>query len=985
MKWLLGSHTLALGFAGLLPYAVLVATPPKTAAKVSYSRDIAPILKTHCESCHSGPYPAGGLGLTGREGIVKGGKSGTLIASNLEKSLLIRRITGAQGPQMPMGLSPLSAADQAKIKEWVVEGMPFDAPAPKHWAYVAPVPPKIPDLHSAWVRNPIDAFVLKEIRANGLHPSPEASRETLIRRVTLDLTGLLPTPREVHEFVADRSPNAYEKVVDRLLASPHYGERQAREWLDLARYADSDGYEKDLNRNNWLYRDWVIDAFNRNEPFDRFTIDQIAGDLLPNSTLQQKVATGFQRNTMFNREGGVDQEEAHFMVELDRAEVTSTVWLGTTLNCCRCHDHKYDPFTQKDYYKMVAFYNNTAVYPRGPKSVGEEKWFEASLKVPDSQQTAALESLKQRAKDLDSRLNSQPTAAEVANWIAASRVPVEWTVVKPTSVSGDKTDQPTVGDDGTVMIAGAPVTDRLSVSLPAMGRPYNSLKLEVLPDPSLPHGGPGRAPNGNFVLSDFRLTGAKPRFAAADYVQEGYDPLNCLTDSGNVWAIHGAEGTAHRFILDLDHEVPAGQAVTLELGCQSEWQKHTIGKFRLSVADHPEATTDLIPASARASDQELAKFYLSHNPDRAQLRVERTGVQQNLDRLEAQVPEALVMEEKPRSGPLVEYIRHRGEFGSKTELVEAGTPAVLNPLPPGRHDRLALAKWLVSRDNPLTARVQVNRMWEQLFGRGIVETAEDFGTRGSPPSNQPLLDYLACRFMNQGWDMKAINRLIVTSSTYRQSSDATPGLLAKDPGNILLARGPRFRMEAEMIHDVALDAGGLLSLKIGGPSVYPYQPDGIWDTPYNSEAWMPSKGEDAYRRGLYTFWKRSSTYPFFTAFDATSREECTVRRIRTNTPLQALALLNDKLMMAAAEGLGKRMESGGRTLPEQLRKGFEICTSRDPTPRETARLEKLEGTLEKLYGTEPKEAIKLGGSARDAAFAMVGNVLLNLDETITKG
>ncbi len=680
---------------------------------------------------------------------------------------------------MPMGLPALSATDTDAIKAWIKAGASFDKGAPrKHWAYIAPVKPKVPELRSTWVHNPIDAFVLARLKDEHLRPSPEASRETLIRRVTLDLTGLPPTPQEVDAFVFDRRADAYDRLVDRLLASPHYGEKQAQGWLDLARYADTDGYEKDLRRTNWKYRDWVIDAFNRNLPYDQFTIDQIAGDMLPDATVDDRIATGFNRNTMFNREGGVNQQEAHFAVVEDRAETTATVWLGSTLGCARCHDHKYDPFLQRDYYKMVAFYNNTQVYPEGPQDVGEEKWFEGALSLPTPEQ---------------------------------------------------KSDQ-------TRLVA-----------------KIASLQAEI---------------------------------------------------------------------------------------------------------------------KASASKEKSAEL---------------AATQKQLDALNGQIQTALTLAEKPVSGPLTEWVRHRGEFTSRTEQVTAGTPGVLPPLKTARADRLALAKWLVAKDNPLTARVEVNRLWEECFGRGIVETSEDFGTRGSPPTHPELLDWLACKFMSEDWNLKSMLRLIVTSATYRQSSDATPLLIERDPRNLLLARGPRFRLDAETIHDEALAASGLLSPKIGGPSVYPSQPEGIWDSPYSGDRWTLSQGDDRYRRGLYTFWKRTAPYPAYMAFDATSRETCTVRRIRTNTPLQALALLNDDFMMQASRALGKRMQRAGTNDPARLTEGFRFCTARRPKPAELTRLKALLVKLKTRYSERPKDAAKLGADPSDAAWVLVGNVLLNLDETITKG
>ncbi len=992
------SKYLTLATVAALPYAYLVANPApvRPAPTVSYGREIAPILKAHCISCHSGAVPAGKLDLSSKAGILRGGQSGSVLSG----SLLLKRIDGSLPPQMPLGLPPLINEDQAKIRTWLQEGMTFDASGPlKHWAYVAPVSPPVPQLGSSWVRNPVDAFVLHKLRESGLHPSVEASKETMIRRASLDLTGLPPTPSEISTFLGDKAPGAYDRLVDRLLASPHYGERQAREWLDLARYADSDGYEKDLGRTAWLYRDWVINAYNQNLPYDTFTIKQIAGDLLPNSTLEDKIATGFQRNTMQNLEGGVDQEEAHFLVELDRAETTSAVWLGSTLNCARCHDHKYDPFTQRDYYKMVAFYNNTKIYPHGPKAVGEEKWLEATLKVPPPTDAAKTTELNREIKQLEEKVENAGKfdPGQFSVWKKQAVIPAVWDGLEPVSASSLKGSQLAIQADGSILSGGqTPDSDCYTIFTKPLGKKVSGLRIEALTDPSLPHLGPGRADNGNFVLNRVRVWSGpqelKLSYAKADYSQPDYNPLNTLSGDMNGWAVSGQQGKPHEIAFTFSEPVPAGAALKIELDSTSGYAKHILGRFRLSTTFGGDPSSWIMPdgikaslsSGSQANDAAVRKYFLENRP---QLEIAKHGLSVDLakiDRMKQGWPTALVMEEKPTTQPLFEWVRHRGEIGSKTEKVLAGTPAILPPLPPGKADRLALAKWLVSKNNPLTARVQVNRMWEQLFGRGLVETSEDFGTRGSRPSHPELLDWLACWFMNHNWDMKALNRLLVTSATYRQSSAASPGVLAKDPENRLLARGPRFRMEAEMIHDVALAAGGILSAKIGGPSVYPYQPDGIWASPYSGENWVPSKGEDASRRAIYTFWKRTAPYPSFIALDAGSRESCTVRRIRTNTPLQALALLNDKLMLQAAQALGKRMELASTDPATRLADGFLICTSRKPVATELTRLETLEKRLESKYGSMPSQAKMLGGTAQDAAYTLVANVLLNLDETITK-
>jgi len=987
-----------LGIA-VLPYAFVSVqlSPPQ---RVSFSRDVAPVFRAHCISCHSGAAPAGGLELSSAKGILRGGTSGSLFTNGL----LMKRLTGAVGPQMPMGMPPLAAPDLSAIKAWADQNGPIDGdPSKKHWSYVAPVRVAVPSIISTWIRNPIDAFTFQKMKQEGLHPSPAASKETLIRRVTLDLIGLPPTPAEVEAFLADKSPNAYERVVDRLLRSPHYGERQARGWLDLARYADTDGYEKDLNRTAWLYRDWVIDAFNQNLPYNAFTIDQLAGDLLPNANLQDKVATGFCRNTMQNLEGGVDQEEAHFAVILDRSETAATTWLGTTIGCCRCHDHKYDPFTQRDYYKMAAFFSNTKVIPRGPKSVGEEKWLEPELQVPTEEQKQQEAALSAKIIQLTQQVNAPSFALESGyrDWVAHVGDPTTWQPATVSAVRSAGGAKFTSNPDGSETATG-PLLDKdtYTIDLGKAGANWNALRLDVLPDASLGSHGPGRADNGNFVLTGIRLVVDGQPFplvyAMADYSQPMYDASQAISggdDSG--WAINGQNGKPHYLVATLAQPVKTGQTLQLILAQNSQFAKHVIGRFRISMAAGGDPFAELIPndirsavaAAGRSAAQEklLTAFYRKITPILAPIRAELASDQAKLASLRSHEPTAMVLEENPAKGPLTAYVRSRGQFLSKTEEVTAGTPAILPQLPAGRADRLALARWIVSKSNPLTARVEVNRMWELYFGRGIVETSEDFGTRCSPPTHPELLDWMACKFMDLNWDMKAMNRLIVTSATYRQSSDATPALIAKDPQNLYLARAPRFRMEAEMIHDNALAAAGLLSSKIGGPSVFPSQPDGIWDSPYSGQQWMPSKGEDRYRRGIYTFWKRTAPYPSFMALDATSREACTVRRIRTNTPLQALALLNDSLMIQAAQGLAKEMMTTKGAEPTKVAAGFERCTARRPDPAELNRLEALLAKLRAKYEQRPNAAAALGGTAERAAYTMVANVMLNLDETITKG
>ncbi len=1018
------------GFA-VTPYLLLAAVGRQ--GKATFAQDVQPVLKAHCASCHSGSEASAGLDLTTVAGIKR-----VVKPKDSKDSLLIQRMRGIGGTQMPMGFAPLPKETIDRIAEWIDAGAVVEGGNGKHWAYIPPIKPAVPKLNSPRIRNPIDAFVLANLRKEGLNFSPEAGKEKLQRRVYLDLIGLPPSPKEIDAFLADKRLDAYERVVDALMKNPHYGERQAEPWLDLSRYADSDGYEKDLNRTAWEYRDWLIIAFNKNLPYDRFTIEQLAGDLLPNPTQEDLIATGFNRNTMMNREGGVDQEEAHFNVILDRVNTTSTVWLGSTLQCARCHNHKYDPFTQVDYYRMAAFFANAAIYPEGSKAIGEEKWLEASIRTSSPRQEAEQRKLRTEIAEVQRRMAvwTPELRSAYGKWLDDAKKGPSWLILNPSELKSK--NGATLKSDGYGVITSTgvlPPTDVYEVTGPAGVNRITGFSIEAMADASLPAKGPGRADNGNFVISRVGLVAGTTNVAVArakaDFDQRDFEASKVNGPDINFgWAVSEGQGKSHEIVFDLKEPIEVKPDTPVRVEIDQLWPggKHLLGKFRVSLtsADHP--TTLQIPPKIRqllavatpgdVADKALQDYYLKVAPlldgDRGRL-VSLTG---DLARLQMAIPTALVMRDRPCKGPLTAYVHSRGEFLSDTELVTAGFPETIsapepdagpvdvkvmaadasNPAPvphinangsvtggPVR-TRLDLAKWLVSRSNPLTARVEVNRLWEQFFGRGIVETSEDFGTQGARPTNQPLLDWLACELMDKGWDMKAIVRLIVTSSTYRQSSDATAALIEKDPQNALLARGPRFRLDAETIRDNALMASGLLDPKIGGPSVYPYQPDGVWDNPFSNERWPESPGGDRYRRGLYTFVKRSAPYPSMLNFDGTSREECTVRRIRTDTPLQALALLNDKAIFDAAEALGKRMvREGGKTVGQQIAFGFRLCTGRRPTKAETADLEALLGKLLKRYSINPAAAKKLGGTPTEAAWTMVGNVLLNLDETVTKG
>lgn len=967
---------------------------------VSYAKQIAPMMRAHCTSCHGLKDPAAGLDLSSWEGMKKGGQNGaTVLPGDLKGSSLLQRVLGHDGkPRMPLGFAPLKADQVQVLEQWVKEGARPDDREAKHWAYIAPKQPSLPKVKNArWLRNPIDAFVLEKLEKLGLNPALEAEKETLIRRVFLDLTGLPPSVAEVDAFLADKRANAYEHLVDRLLASPQYGERQARFWLDLARYADTDGFA-DLPRQAWKYRDWVIQAFNQNMPFDQFTIEQMAGDLLPKDGFEKFIATGFHRNSMFDAEMGGDPEEAHLNVIADRVSTTSTVWLGSTLQCARCHDHKYDPFSQKDFYAMAAFFNGTSSKPTNP---GESRgrWTEPLLPLPSGVQISKKQKLNQKV-DLTERAMkkwSPEKRAALIEWKEKVKNP-QWVPQAPTIEALSRV-QFQKKEDGSYLVTG-PVTDRdkYRITFSGWSGRASGIRLEVIPDPTLPKKGSGRAEDGLFVITRVAVTldGKKLKIGTvgADYSSEFFPARNLIEEDPNDgWAVEGEVDKPHELVLGFSQpiQLTSNSDLRLELIQEDRDPTAKLGRFRVSLAtlDNPASwiasanVKELFAKSdLKKTDQEVVEeAFFAASPlfehEREVIRKHRIELME----LTEQIPTAMILQEHAGKEPLKIPLRVRGEFVNKGPEVMASTPSVLPPLPQkGRVDRLALAKWLISDENPLTARVLANRLWEQSFGRGLVETSEDFGVRGSMPTHPELLDWLAICLQN-GWDIKAIQRLIVTSATYRQSSRTTKERLSKDTKNLLLARGPKVRMDAETIRDASLVYGGLLFRKIGGPSVFPYQPN---EGTENNADWETSHGPDRYRRSIYTFLQRGYPFPMFQLFDATTRSECTVRRVNTTTPLQALALMNDRGMTQAAEGLGRRMMGAAKSDKQRLTYGFRVCTSRPPLPSELEHLTKLLAQLRQRYSADFKLAKELSGTPERSAWTMVGNVLLNMDEAINR-
>lgn len=996
------------------------ASVASSANSAVFAQQIRPVLAARCYGCHGPDVQQNGLRLDSLASVLKGSEFGPVIVPNsAEKSRLIRRLMAQDRPQMPYGGPPLSSGEIATISKWIDAGAPGPddtTPLPaakpqKHWAYVKPVHPEPPAVKDAsWVRNPIDNFILARLEKEGLKPTPEASKTTLLRRVYLDLIGIPPTPKQIDAFLSDQRPDAYERVVDELLASPHYGEKWARLWLDLARYADSNGYEKDRQRTAWEYRDWVIRALNADLSFRDFTIDQIAGDMLPNPTQDQLIATGFNRNSMLNQEGGIDVNEYYYYSLVDRTNTTASVWLGSTLGCAQCHNHKFDPFTQKDYYRFLAFFSNEKHFVEGN---GDRWMMEPSLPLPTPEQAAKSKAIKDQMAALQSKLDTQTPELDAAqaNWEQAMRsAPQKWTVLTPASAKSLGGATLSVQRDGSVLASGNnPQADTYVLEMPLTLSGVTGVRLEVMPDKSLPHGGPGRDTAGNFFLSAFQVSDSKWKTVVADDSQDGYSASKLAEKKPGQppqltgWAITESEKDAYvRQAVFIPAQSIAPGTLTVTLKHEMRRSSRNIGHFRISVTTDPDpefitkVPAELrslldVPGSQRSNEQKekLSAAYRAVSPLLDSTREQIAGLQKEMKGLG--IVTAMVMNEEPAFVRPAAYIRERGTFTSPGELVYADVPSALNPLPKdAMPNRLGLAEWLVSSDNPLTARVTVNRYWETIFGRGIVETSEDFGTQGDLPSHPELLDWLATEFMQNGWSPKKIQRLIVTSATYRQDSRVTPDLLAKDPYNKLYAHGPRFRVDAETVHDVALADSGLLSPKMFGPPVFPYQPEGVWDIPYSDDKWIESKGEDKERRAIYTMIRRSAPYPSLMTYDAPSREFCTVRRVRTNTPLQALTSLNDPYFFDAARAMARRlMSEGGSTTADRITYGFRLTTARKPSQSELERITAFYDQEAEEFSKTPDSAYKVVGNKdtdapQEAAWTMVSNVLLNADEALTK-
>ncbi|MDE3166803.1 MAG: PSD1 domain-containing protein [Acidobacteriota bacterium] len=994
----------------------------RAAAPVNFERDVRPILSDRCFTCH-GPDESTrmvGLRLDTEQGAKAArGPRTPVVPGNPDASEMIRRVSAAEpGRRMPppySGRKPLGAEEIAILRAWIEQGAKWQT----HWAFVPPRRPDLPPVrNAAWPRNPIDNFILARLEREGLDPSPEADRATLLRRVTFDLSGLPPTPTELDAFLADHSPGAYEKAVDRLLASPRYGERMAVDWLDAARYADTHGYQVDPEREMWPWRDWVIAAFNRNLPYDKFTIEQLAGDLLPNATLEDQIATGFQRNHRINSETGAIAEEFQAENLVDRVSTLGTVWLGLTVGCARCHDHKYDPIPAHDFYSLYAFFNRVDEAGNGGPRDGRGN-FQPVVRLPapelEAQAAARQKEIDGAKRALDAA--EAKAAPRQAKWErrALSESP-RWHVLTPANLKAAGGVVLTAQPDGSILASGAmPAATFYEFTARTALTGITGFRLELLPDPGLPGGGSGRGPEGKGVVTLFEVKAGGRKIdlsrITADFKSAESELDLVLHPADQLkrgWGVNPQTAAPHYAVIEPARMFGSAHGMDLAIRIGSEYEGAPVGRFRVSVTD--AEFPEVMPADVRAtlgksasarSDKEraaLRKFFLAH-PRECRLAHERLVSLEAAKRaIENKIPTTMVMREM--NAPRDTFVLVRGSYDKPGDRVTAAVPAFLPPLPAGAPaNRLGLALWLTAPDHPLTARVAVNRYWQAYFGTGIVKTAEDFGSQGEPPSHPELLDWLATEFVRTGWDVKAMQRLIVTSATYRQQSRTSQALRERDPENRLLARGPRLRLTAEMIRDQALAVSGLLNESMGGPPVKPYQPDGLWEQLsafQGRKLFERSKGPDLWRRSVYTYWKRTVPPPSMTIFDAPTREFCIVRRPVSTTPLQALELLNDEMYMEAARKLAERMmKEGGSTPASRLSYGFRLATERTPSPGESAVLEAGLDRRLAQYRADPEAAAKAlsaGEAPRDssldavelAAYTTSASVILNLDETITR-
>jgi cytochrome c553 len=971
------------------------------ASEFTYNRDIRPILAAKCFACHGPDEESREADLrldTFAGATVDLGGYRAIVPKHSRMSALIERVTSDDEElRMPPKESgkTLTESEIAKLRQWIDDGADYK----QHWAFVPPKKQQLPKVQDKrWPINPIDHFILQQIEASGLKPSATADKYALVRRLYLDLIGIPPTPAEADEFVNDTSATAYEKLVDRLLKSKHYGERWARLWLDLARYSDTNGYEKDRQRSIWPYRDWVIQALNDDMPFDQFTIEQVAGDMLLNPTPAQQIATGFHRNTMLNEEGGIDPLEYRFYAMVDRVATTGTAWLGLTTGCAQCHSHKYDPISHTDYYQLMALLNNAdepdlQVFPEGTE-----------------EQRRTIES---RIADRESELmvDVDTTSDDYKRWLSQITGGArKWWTPKPDTMT---TNLPRleVLEDGSIFSTGD-ITKRdvfnLSFDTSEIVAPITALRLEVLPDDRLPAGGPGRCyyegRKGDFFLSEviassgsgeLKFAGGSHTYGKISIGSGKATAENLFDRNGSTgWSTSGQEGKANHIVLNFAEPVSAKK-----LDLEFLFERHfaaSLGRFRISFATVADAkanklATDIevilaTPQNKRTDEQQqsLVRHFVLTHPSFAKRR-------EPLGNLKKSLPAAaisMVMLERPADNPRPTFRHHRGEYLKPREEVRGGIPAFLAPLSKNQpKNRLEFARWLVSDGNPLVGRVTANRAWRAFFGHGLMRTSGDFGTQSEAPTHPELLDWLACQFVEDGWSLKKLHRLIVTSAAYRQSSRFSESLLTKDPHNRLFARQTRFRLDGEVVRDHVLASSGLLSKIMGGPSVYPPQPASVTSLGYGNFRWTVSSGENRYRRSLYTFNRRTSPFAAYTVFDGPSGEICVPRRNRSNTPLQALTLLNDEMYLENARSLAHQADAIEGNVEASIFV-FRRLLTRPPTSTELKLIKQyFDKQLQRLE-TKELDAAALTKSKvatnRQAALMLLARAVMNTDELVTR-
>ena len=1027
--------------------ALLLSLPTVAVAvePVNFASDVEPIFKAKCYACHGADQQLGQLRLDSRSVATDTGPSGPrIVAHEPESSSIFQRVAGlGDGIRMPMG-GQLSDGEIEIIRNWIAQGAswPDDAGADvglnEHWAFVPPSRPTLPEVEADWGTNPIDRIVVARLEADGLEPSPRASKETLLRRLSLDLTGLPPTIEDTERFVSDTSADAYSRLVDRLLASPHYGERWGRIWLDAARYADSDGFEKDKPRQVWFYRDWVVNALNGDMPYDRFVVEQIAGDLLPGATQDHRVATGFLRNSMINAEGGANPEQFRMEAMFDRMDAVGKAVLGLTVQCAQCHDHKYDPISQRDYYRLFAFINNSHESTQ-------------IVYTPEEDQVRAeiFEGISEIERDLRRRMPDW--RGRMAQWEdeAAGSQP-DWSVVE-THIKLGSGEKYLVMEDKSLLAEGyAPTRSVVSPEGRLESGTVSAFRLELLTDPRLPLGGPGRSFLGTAALTEFEVEIAPEsdpetwtKLALSDATADVNPPVSWLDsflfpDKDNkrrilgdvafaidgfemsAWLVDAGPGRRNRpvkavFQLKEPLEVDEPTLVKFNLSMKhGGWnsddnQSLNLGRYRLSYTSAANATADPLPAHVRRIVSTVPPDSRTPEQEATVFSHWRTTVpgwaeaNRRIEELWNRYPEGssqLVMNE--RDQPRMTNMLQRGDFLRPTNEVRPGVPGFLHEMddPGTKPGRLAFAEWLVDRDSPTTARAIVNRLWQGHFGTGIVETSEDLGRQASDPSHPQLLDWLAVELMESGWSLKHMHRVIVSSETYRQASRVTPELLQRDPRNRLLARGSRYRVDGELVRDIALSTSGLLTPEIGGQPVYPPAPEFLFLPPvsYGPKRWYVDDGAQRYRRSLYAFRYRSVPFPVLTTFDTPDGNFSCVKRDRSNTPLQALVTLNETVFMEAARELGRQtIGEGGATDQERIEYAFKRVLARAPQSAERNELLAfLDGQRDRIEtgdldvtglvaGSGPMLASSESIPASEfAAWTALSRVLLNLDETITR-